>query len=204
MGASRVSFLKEVIPITVICFDQKILAADSLVSVNDTVAYRRSKIRILKQAALASAGYAQDGDAFDQWWLDGQKEPFHANNFAGVIVSKNFIQCWVNRQDDDDDIADQDIKLLQLESLDHKCSLGASHACSYAHALMRIAKYNAHKACEHAAQYSLFCGLPVYSITQAQLLHIDPDFKGYWIGTYQTPIKHLSEYLITHKQWLKT
>lgn len=183
---------------TIICYDQKMLSADSLTSSAGTTVYLRSKLKITRQAAIISCGRTEDGFRFEEYYRTQSKEIFKAGDadFCVTIMTKDDMNHLYTD--------DSGSNTLISERALSKLTLGSSGASAYADALMREAKFNAHKACELAALYDRYCGLPVYSITQKQLLEIDPDFDGFWIGTYKTPLNKIQDYLITYKQWLKT
>lgn len=182
---------------TVLASDLKILAADSLVSSGDIKAYNRSKIRIIKQHAIATAGSENDGYRFEHWYFAQNGEIFTAeDSFQVIVFCKNKIQVGETKSDSNE--------LAKLWDPMAKFAMGMDQASAAAEILMRVAGFNAHKAAVAAANYHVYCGEPVYSITKAQLDAIHPDFDGYWIGSYKTPISKIEDFLITHKQWLKT
>lgn len=182
---------------TIIATDLRILAADSLCTAGDVKVYHRSKIRIIKQHALAACGDENDGFRFEKWFLDKSGEEFICeDNFAVIIMSRAMTMEGYT--------SDESFKLNKLRKSTTKVAIGAMQASAAAEILMRISKLNAHQAAIAAANYQIHCGLPVYSITKKQLEYIHPDFAGYWIGTYQTPITKVDDFLITEKQWLKT
>lgn len=180
---------------TILACDLKILAADSLFTYGDVVAYNRSKLRIIKQTALASCGDEEDSFKFEKWFFNqsNANQPNLESSYGSIVLSVDAVQ-WVT-------IDEGNIKISPLRG---KVAQGAGEATPYAEALMREAKFNAHKAAEAAAFYDRGCGPPIYSITQLQLKNIDPAFDGFWIGHYKTPLTKLDQYLITYKQWLKT
>jgi hypothetical protein len=181
---------------TILCFDQKILAADTLTSSNDTTSYNRSKIKIVKQTAIVSCGLMEDGFRFEDWYKQQNRESFiPTDSFAAFVMTTQAIQSFYNDEKGDE---------ISCERVVNKCANGSASAASYSEALMRETKMNAHKACELAAQYDRACGLPVYSITQKQLAEIHQDFEGFWIGDYKVPLNKIEEYLITYKQWLRS
>jgi hypothetical protein len=183
---------------TIICFDQKILAADSLTSSNDTTSYLRTKIRIVKQTAICTCGDSEDGDRFTDWYLSDSKDEFtsKSENFAALLFTVKGPQAVMY---------DEDSKTVRfLTNADNKHSIGSSAAVAYSEALMRESKWNAHKASEASALYDRFCGSPIYSITIKQLKAIPHNFDGFWIGTYKTPLNKIKDALITYKQWLRT
>lgn len=180
---------------TIICWDTRMLAADTLTSAGEIKVYNRSKIQILKQMAVCTTGFEQDGDRFLEWLDKQDRENFTVESyFCALVLSRTSISMYPG---------DEPGNVLRSEVY-NKTSCGAGSAASYADALMREVKYNAHNAAEQAAGYDRGCGLPIYSITKKQLSYIHADFTGYWIGTYQTPISKIKDYLITQKQWLKT
>jgi hypothetical protein len=182
---------------TIISADLKILAADSLTTAGDTKVYFRSKIRIIKQHAIASTGMENDGFRFEKWFFEQNGEPFICEeDFAAVILNKSKFLVAETKEDDR--------TLAKTWEPNHKFSIGTPAAQAVAEGLMAFAGFNAHKAAAAAARYHTHCGEPVYSITKAQLDAIHPDFDGYWVGDYKVPLAKIEQYLITHQQWLKT
>jgi hypothetical protein len=183
---------------TIISFDQKILAADSLTSSNDTTSYLRTKIRIVKQTAICTCGDTEDGDRFIDWYLTDAKDEF-------ISKSTNFSASILTVKGPKGAFYDDEAKTIRfVTNADNKHSIGNGPAVSYSEGLMRECKWNAHKACEAASLYDRFCGAPVYSITIKQLKAIPHDFDGFWIGTYKVPTNKIKDYLINYKQWLRT
>jgi len=182
---------------TILCTDLKMLAADSQTTAGAVKVYKRTKIRILKQHAIATAGDENEGFQFEKWFFAQQGESFiGSDDFQVIILNKDTVLLG--------EIKEGTNELAKLWNPLSKVAMGAETAAAAAEALMRTAKFNAHDAAVAAANYHIYCGEPVYSISRAQLNHIHQDFDGYWIGTYKTPITKLEEYLITPKQWLKT
>lgn len=182
---------------TILSCDLKILAADTLTTAGDIKVGNRSKIRIIKQHAITTTGSENDGFRFERWLFNQNGESFFAEDYFGtIILTKSKILIG--------ETADDSLELKKLWEPLKKVAMGINPAAAAAEALMRFAKFNAHNAAVAAANYSTCCGEPVYSITKAQLDAIHQDFDGYWIGTYNVPIKDITKYLITHKQWLKT
>jgi hypothetical protein len=182
---------------TILCCDFKMLAADSLTTAGDSKVYNRSKIRIIKQHAIATAGSEQDGIRFEEWLFAQNGEKFICeDDFSVMVLTKTNIKMG--------ETPDGSTELLKLWDPMYKFAMGVNGADAAAEVLMRVAGYNAHKAAMAAARYHTHCGEPIYSITKKQLENVHPDFDGYWIGTYQTPIAKIDDVLITHKQWLRT
>lgn len=183
---------------TILAFDGKILAADSRFSCDDITIYHRSKIRIINQKAICTAGHEDDGFEFDRYVSESREREFVARNtFMFMLLATD--KFYTGGAPDD---KSQPITLWTPRNV--AVAQGSGNATSYADGLMRHGKINAHNACHHAAIYDSGCGVPVHSITKKQLEYIDPVFDGFWIGTYLTPIKQIPKYLITYKQWLKT
>lgn len=173
------------------------MAADTLSTASDIKVHNKSKIRIIKQHAIATCGAEEDGFSFENWFFAQNGESFYAQDGFGVIVmTKDKIMVG--------ETAEDSTELKKLWRPNNKLAMGTNPAQAAAEALMKFAKFNAHKAAVAAANYSTHCGEPVYSITKAQLDAIHQDFDGYWIGLYTTPLKDIDKYLITNKQWLKT
>lgn len=182
---------------TILACDLRILAADTLTTAGDIKLGNRSKIRIIKQHAIASTGTENDGFNFEKWFFSQKSEPFIVEeSFGAIIMTKTTVLLG--------ETLDDSTELRKMWEPLKKVSMGCQSAAAAAEALMRFSKFNAHNAAVAAANYHTACGEPVYSITKAQLDAIHQDFDGYWIGTYQTPIKDIPKFLITHKQWLKT
>lgn len=172
------------------------LAADTLTSAGDITVYNRSKIQIVKQKAICTTGMESDGDRFLHWLNLQERESFVTDSiFAAIVLSRTDTVLYAG---------DDPGEAIKPGGVYTKWTLGAGAATSYSDALLREVKYNAHKACELAAQYDRNCGLPVFSITKKQLELIHQDFNGYWVGTYKTPLNKIEDFLITHKQWLRT
>jgi len=145
--------------------------------------------------AICTTGFEQDGDRFLDWLEKQDREHFSVDSyFCALVLSRTSVHMYPG---------DEPGTVLRTDVYS-KISTGAGGAASYADALMREVKCNAHNAAELAAGYDRGCGLPIYSITKKQLSYIHADFKGYWIGTYKTPITQIEKHLITHKQWLRT
>lgn len=182
---------------TILTSDLKILAADTLCTSGDIKTYNRSKIRIIKQYAIATSGCEDDGFRFEKWYFAQNGEIFTAEgSFQVIVFTKDRIQVGETKSDSNE--------LTKLWDPMAKFAMGINEAAAAAEILMRVAGFNAHKAAVAAAKYHTHCGEPVYSITKAQLDAIHPDFDGYWIGDYKVPLAKIEQYLITHKQWLKT
>jgi hypothetical protein len=182
---------------TILACDLKMLAADTLTTAGGSKVYNRSKIRIIKQTAIATSGSESDGFRFEEWFFAQNGEKFICEeDFSVMILTKNTAKMG--------EAPEENTELAKLWDLMHKFATGSTHAAAAAEVLMRVAKYNAHKAALAAARYDVNCGEPIYSITKKQLDNIHPDFDGYWIGSYQTPINKIPDFLITHRQWLKT
>lgn len=181
---------------TIISCDLKMLAADTLVTSDDIKVYNRSKIRIIKQHAIATTGTENDGFRFEKWFFEQNGEEFIADAGFGVIVmNKSKILAGSLEEDN---------KLGNLIPLISRATLGSSVAAAAADILMKVSKFNAHNAAVAAANYHTHCGEPVYSITKKHLEYIHTDFDGYWVGHYKVPLNKISDSLITEKQWLKT
>ena len=181
---------------TIVCWDGAILAADSLISTGEVVSYLRSKIQICRQSAFAAAGSEFDIDAFANAVRSDTLSEFNFQTSAEVIyLTPSTAKHYLGHGSDDD-------TKTVTDSLNCITSMG--HSSAFADGLMRIAKYNAHEAALHTTTYSLYCRPPIYSISRKQLAKIPPDFDGYWIGTYKTPLTAVKDCLITSKQWEKT
>lgn len=183
---------------TILSYDLKMLAADTLTTAGDIKVYNRSKLRIVKKHAIASTGLENDGFRFDKWFFEQNGEPFITEDYLAVFVLSTSRLVY--------GVADveTDHKLSALAPVISHMSIGATEATAAANILMKVVKFNAHNAATEAANYHTHCGSPVYSITKKQLEYIHVDFSGYWIGTYKTPLNKIEDYLITEKQWLKT
>lgn len=182
---------------TILSCDLKILAADTLTTAGEIKLGNRSKIRIIKQHAITTTGTESDGFRFEKWFFNQNGESFFAEETFGVIImTKTSILMG--------ETLDSSTELRKLWEPLKKVAMGINPAAAAAEALMRFAKFNAHTAAIAAANYSTYCGEPVYSITKTQLDVIHQDFDGYWNGTYRTPVKDIPKFLITQKQWLKT
>lgn len=181
---------------TIIACDLKILAADTLTTCDDVKVYNRSKIRIIKQHAIASTGTENDGFRFEKWFFEQNGEEFIGEDTFGVIVM-NKSKVFGGTTGDGN-------RLGPLIPIISRATLGSNAATAAADILMKVSKLNAHNATIAAANYHTHCGEPVYSITKKQLEYIHTDFNGYWIGTYKTPISKITNSLITEKQWHKT
>jgi hypothetical protein len=172
------------------------LAADTLTTCDDVKVYNRSKIRIIKQHAIASAGDEHDGFRFEKWFFEQNGEDFIAEDtFAAIVMSKTTVLGGYSGDAN---------KVSRLIPIISRATVGSAAAQSAADILMKVSKFNAHNAAVAAANYHTHCGEPVYSITKKQLEYIDMDFNGYWIGSYKTSLNKLSDFLITEKQWHKT
>src|SRR5271165_3131156 len=85
---------------TILASDLKMLAADSLVTSGDSKVYHRSKIRILKQTAIATAGDESDGFRFEAWYFAQNGETFTAeDSFQAIVFSKDRIQIGETKDD---------------------------------------------------------------------------------------------------------
>jgi hypothetical protein len=159
--------------------------------------YNRSKIKIIRQHAIASCGDETDGVRFERWFFEQGGESFLCEGeFSVIVMTKERFLIGETL----DDLKE----LRKMWQPGRKLGLGMANAVAAAEILMKEANYNAHKAAYAAAGYNTHCGMPIYSITKTQLRNISPDFAGWWIGDYQTPINKMNNFLISHKQWLKT
>jgi hypothetical protein len=183
---------------TILSYDLKILAADSLVTAGNTKVYNKSKIRIIKQHAIVSTGTENDGFRFEKWFFEQNGEEFLCeDSFGAIVLSRT--KAVAGSCD-----AEVNFKLKSLMPVVSRMTAGCSEACSASDILMKVSKMNAHNATVEAANYHILCGEPVHSITKKQLEWIHPDFNGYWIGTYKTPESKIEANLITEKQWHKS
>ena len=173
------------------------IAADTLCTAGDVKVYNRSKIRVIKQTALVSTGTENDGFRFEKWFFEQNGEEFICeDNFAVLILTRHRAFEAFTSGDT--------WKLSKMRESTTPMAIGVGTAVAAAEILMRVSKFNAHKAVVAAANYHTHCGPPIHSITKRQLESIHADFDGYWIGTYQTPINKIPAHLITQKEWMKS
>ena len=178
---------------TTIAFDGTMLAADSKFS-KESDEYggysvgNQSKIWLCRNNAIATAGTTKDAYKFQEWFAAGAdlaKYPKLEISFTAIKLSRNGVLYEY--------FSGTGKTGHPLRTEYYPTAMGGGELiCRGALG----AKKNAHHAIQITAGIHDGTGLPVYSITPAQLKALPHDFVGLWIGTHEAHVKDLKRFLV--------